>query len=156
MSTTTYDYGTASDEALSIVTSIAAIQALESASSQEVTLPAVALKHLLNLQSTFSRRITGKANTPENREKYAAYCERMALKNEKADIWETWSRRDASIAFVLTHTKQADGSWVYNPSGEVLLRVQQNINSKVDAILHSVDEKLSAEILSNATASLEA
>jgi hypothetical protein len=158
---TTYNYGTAIDEATDLVASLVATKALEALPPVSITfngitveLAATSFKHLLNLETISTRRTMGLEDTPANREKYAAYCERMALKGAEADIWETWSRRDASVAFVMTHDKQEDGSWKHTQSREVLLRVQQNINKATDASLEPIASAIAESIVANQLAEL--
>jgi hypothetical protein len=154
-----YNYGTAIDEAQALVASLVATKALENLPTVTVTfdgvtveLAATSFKHLLNLE-TLSSRKTLTEEGPANREKYAAYCERMALAGKEADIFETWSRRNASVAFVMTHDKQEDGTWKHVPSREVLLKVQQNINKATDASLEPIASAIAEAIVANQLAS---
>jgi hypothetical protein len=156
-----YNYGTVIDEAKQLVASLVATKALEALPTVTVTfngitveLAATSFNHLLNLETLSSRKTLAMEDTPANREKYAAYCERMALAGKEADIWETWSRRNASVAFVMTHDKQEDGSWKHNRTNEVLLRVQQNINKATDASLEPIASAIAEAIISNQTALL--
>jgi hypothetical protein len=156
-----YNYGTVINEAEALVTSLVATKALEALSPVTITfngitveLAATGFKHLLNLETVSSRRTLAMEDTPANREKYAAYCERMALAGKEAVIWETWSREDHSVAFVLTHKKQEDGSWKHNPTGEVLLRIQSNINKATDASLAPIAEAIASALIANQTAEL--
>lgn len=140
------------DEVLSLVNTLRSIKDLESASPVTITLPAVALKHLLDLQATYSRRISGVEDTPANRELYAKYVQNAIGKGKsdsEIDEWETWARRNSNIAFVITHTKdETTGKWSYNPKGEVLLQALQNISAVTNEALLPAQEALSEELLS--------
>lgn len=150
---TTYDYGTAIDDASAIVNSFAAISALEALPPVTITfngvsseMSAAEFKHLLNNQVISSKRTVSMEDNDVNRLKHAKHCESAALKGEEADSWETFSRRNHSIAFVLTH-KKVDGVWKYNKLGEVMLRVQQRIVKNVDIALEPISEAISEAML---------
>jgi len=156
-----YQHDTVIAEAQTLVASLVATKALEALPPVTITfgditveMAATGFNHLLNLETINSKKTLCLEDTPENREKYAAYCEREALKGKEPLIWETWSRDDFSVAFVMTHKKQADGSWKYNQSGEVLLRVQTNINKATDASLEPIASAIAEAIISNQLASL--
>jgi hypothetical protein len=156
---TTYDYGTAIDDASAIVNSFAAISALEALPPVTITfegkdglvssqMSAAEFKHMLNNQVISSKRTISMEDNDVNRLKHAKHCESAALKGEVADSWETWSRRGNSIAFVLTHKKdKATGIWHYNKLGEVMLRVQQRIVKNVDIALEPISEAISEAML---------
>lgn len=146
------------DEVLSLVNTLRSIKDLENASPVTITLPSVVFKHLMDLQATYSRRITSVEDTPANRELYAKYVQNAMLKgktDDEIDQWETWSRRNSSIAFVITHTKdKTTGEWSYNPKGEVLLQALVAINALTNECIAPQAEALTQELLASATASL--
>ena len=156
-----YQHDTVIAEAQALVASLVATKALEALEPVTITwggitvqMAATGFNHLLNLETFSSKKVLCHEDNAENREKYAAYCEREALKKKTPLPWETWARDDFSVAFVMTHKKQADGSWKYNPSGEVLLRVQTNINKATDASLEPIASAMAEAIIANQVAEL--
>jgi hypothetical protein len=151
-------YGTEMNEVLSLVNTLRSIKDLENAPAVSITLPATVFKHLLDLQATYSRRITCVEDTKANRELYAQYVQGAISKgksDDQIDGWETWARRKASIAFVLTHTKnETTGEWSYNPKGEILLTALSGISNLTDEVLKPSADALNEELLAVATAIL--